>query len=203
MSVKEVLKYVIIISKLKIGAKMSVSTIVDYTYEDYRNWEGDWELIEGVPISMAPAPSRVHQNIATEILVTLKNSIEDEECPDCVVSFENDWKISNDTILRPDIIFTCDDEGTEYLTKAPKIIIEILSPSTARKDETIKFDIYEEEGVEYYILVYPDDLRAKVYRLIDGKYRKIGDFTKESLEFEGVDCGLSIDFAKVFAPFRK
>ena len=182
---------------------MLASNLLNYTYEDYRNWEGDWELIDGVPLSMAPAPSRVHQNIATEILVALKNSIEDEECPECVVSFENDWKISNDTILRPDIIFTCDDEGTQYLTKAPKIIIEILSPSTARKDETIKFDIYEEEGVEYYILVYPDDLRAKAYRLTDGKYRKIGDFSKETLEFDGLNCKLFLDFAKVFARFRK
>jgi len=181
---------------------MLASDLLNYTYEDYRNWEGDWELIDGVPLSMAPAPAKIHQSLASEFFYRLKESL-DEDCDKCEVLYEIDWKISNDTILRPDIIFTCDDDGTEYLTKAPKIIIEILSPSTAKKDETIKFDIYEEEGVEYYILVYPDDLRAKAYRLIDGKYRKIGDFSKETLEFDGLNCKLFLDFAKVFMRFRK
>jgi len=181
---------------------MLASCLLNYTYEDYRNWEGDWELIDGVPLSMAPAPAKIHQSLASEFFYRLKESL-DEDCDKCEVLYEIDWKISNDTILRPDIIFTCDDDGTEYLTKAPKIIIEILSPSTAKKDETIKFDIYEEEGVEYYILVYPDDLRAKAYRLTDGKYRKIGDFSKETLEFDGLNCKLFLDFAKVFARFRK
>ena len=181
---------------------MLASDLLNYTYEDYRNWEGDWELIDGVPLSMAPAPAKIHQSLASEFFYRLKESL-GEECDKCEVLYEIDWKISNDTILRPDIIFTCGDEGTQYLTKSPKIIIEILSPSTAKKDETIKFDIYEEEGVEYYILVYPDDLRAKAYRLIEGKYRKIGDFSKETLEFDGLNCKLFLDFAKVFARFRK
>jgi Uma2 family endonuclease len=187
----------------KEGVQMSVAEILNYTYKDYEMWDGEWELIDGIPVSMAPAPARVHQNIATEILVALKNALDDEACPECVVSFENDWKITSNTILRPDIIFTCDDEGTQYLTKAPKIIVEILSPSTAQKDETIKFDIYESEGVNYYILVYPDDLKAKVYQLREGKYLKVGDFSKELLKFEGIGCDISLDFAKVFAPFKK
>ena len=181
---------------------MSVAEILNYTYKDYEMWEGEWELIDGMPVSMAPAPARIHQSIASELFYYLKQAL-DEECQACEVLYEVDWKISNNTILCPDIIFTCDDEGTQYLTKAPKIIVEILSPSTAQKDETIKFDIYEKEGVHYYILVYPDDLKAKVYRLKEGKYFKVGDFSKELLAFEGIGCDISLDFAKVFASYRK
>ena len=180
-----------------------IEYLPEYTYSDYCIWEGEWELIEGIAISMAPAPMRIHQNIATEILYELKKSHNDEECPECMISFENDWKISNDTILRPDIVLVCDDEGDKYLTKAPKIIIEILSPSTAKKDETIKFDIYEEERVDYYILVYPSDLRAKVYRFKGDRYTKIGDFTKEKLIFDNIECNLEIDFEEVFRRFRR
>ena len=158
--------------------------------------------IEGIAISMAPAPMRIHQNIATEIIFELKKSHNEDNCPECFVSFENDWKVSDNTILRPDIVFVCDDDSKSHLTKAPKIIIEILSPSTAKKDETIKFDIYEEEKVNYYILVYPNDLKAKAYRLKDDKYTKIGDFTKEKLVFSDVDCQLEIDFNLVFKRFR-
>jgi len=181
---------------------MSVAALLNYTYDDYMQWEGEWELIDGAPVSMAPAPMRIHQNIAAEILFELKSTLDEESCPECVLSYENDWKVTEETVLRPDIILTCDDEHEAYLTKAPKIIVEILSPSTAKKDETVKFDIYEEEGVQYYILVYPDDLRAKVYSLKEGKYIKVADFTHELLTFDDLECSLSLDFEKVFKKFR-
>jgi len=182
---------------------MSVAAILNYTYDDYLRWEGEWELIDGYPVSMAPAPMRIHQNIATEILFLLKSSFDEESCPECILSYENDWKISEETILRPDIVLVCDDEHESYLTKAPKIIVEVLSPSTAKKDETIKFDIYQEEGVQYYILAYPDDLKAKVYSLKDGRYIKVGDYTHEKLEFDDLECDINLDFDAVFGRFRK
>ena len=181
----------------------NIELLPKYTYSDYTMWEGDWELIEGVPVAMAPAPMRKHQNIATEIIFELKSSFKNEECPECEVSFENDWKISEDTLLRPDIVFVCNDDNEKYLTKAPKIIIEILSPSTAKKDETVKFNIYENEKVNYYILVYPDDLKAKVYKIKNDRYSKVGDFTKERLVFEDIECSLELDFEKVFRRFRR
>ena len=179
-----------------------IEYLPQYTYNDYSMWEGEWELIEGIAISMAPAPMRIHQNIATELLFELKKSHDEDKCPNCTISFENDWKISDNTFLRPDIVLVCDEDNEKYLTKAPKIIIEIISPSTAKKDETVKFDIYEDEKVNYYILVYPNDLKAKAYKLKDDKYTKIADFTKEKLIFEDLDCDIEIDFEKVFKRFR-
>jgi len=180
---------------------MSVISLLNYTYDDYKNWEGDWELIDGVPVSMAPAPMRIHQKIASELFFQLKQELNDA-CEECEILYETDWKISNNTILRPDIVLACNDEGEAYLTKAPKIVIEILSPSTAKKDETVKFDIYEEEKVQYYILVYPKDLKAKVYTLDKNNYTKVGDFTNEKLVFDDIDCELELDFEKVFRRFR-
>jgi len=182
---------------------MTVAEILNYTYDDYVQWKGEWELIEGVPVSMAPAPVRIHQNIATEIIFQLKRTFDEESCPECVLSYENDWKVNEETVVRPDIVFVCDDEHEAYLTKAPKIIVEVLSPATAKKDETVKFDIYESEGVQYYILVYPDDLKAKVYSLKEGKYIKVGDYTHEVLVFDDLSCDMSLDFGKVFHKFRK
>ncbi len=182
---------------------MSVAELLDrYTYKDYSLWDGDWELIEGHPVAMAPAPMRIHQNLMTEIVYELRDSLEDE-CEECIISLENDWKVNQNTVVRPDVIFTCGDEGEACLTKAPKIIIEVISPSTAKNDEKIKFKIYEEEKVLFYILVYPDDLVAKAYRLEDGRYSKVGDFSHEKLVFEDLECSLALDFDKVFKRFRK
>ena len=173
---------------------------IHYTYDDYKFWKGDWELIEGIPMAMSPAPMRKHQSLASELIYNLREQM--ENCLECEVLGEVDYKVNDETVLRPDIVLTCGEENEAYLTKAPEIIVEILSPSTARRDEVYKFDIYEREKVGYYILIYPDDLRAKIYKL-DGKaYDKQGDFTKESYLFEETSCRVSLDFKKVFRRFR-
>jgi Uma2 family endonuclease len=183
---------------------MSVTNLLPkYSYDEYALWEGEWELIEGVPVSMAPSPMRIHQNIANQLLLELNKSFEDLDCDECEVTYEVDWKLSEDTVLRPDIVFVCKDDHDRYLTKAPKIIIEVISPSTAKNDETVKFSIYEDEKVDYYLLVYPDDLVAKVYKIKDDNYTKVGDFTKERLSFKDIGCDLEIDFEKVFKRFKK
>ncbi len=173
---------------------------VYYTYADYKNWQGDWELIDGVPFAMAPAPMRKHQGLASEIIYHLRNQI--EECQECEVLGEVDYKINEDTILRPDVVLTCGESHEAYLTKTPQIIVEIVSPSSARRDEHYKFDIYESEKAPYYILIYPDDLKAKLYKLEGSRYDKQGDFFKESYKFDGLECEIALDFEKVFRRYR-
>jgi len=171
-----------------------------YTYDDYKLWKGEWELFGGVAVAMSPAPMRKHQSIASEIIYNIRETLDD--CPRCEVLGEVDYKVSEDTLLRPDIVLTCDETNDSYLTKAPEIIVEIISKSTAKRDEVYKFDIYEAQKVRYYIIVYPDDLIAKVYKLDSKKYDKQGDFSEEIYEFENTTCSISIDFKKVFKRFR-
>ncbi len=172
-----------------------------YTYEDYKSWEGNWELYNGIAIAMAPAPMRKHQSLASELIYRFREQLDD--CKTCEVLGEIDYKVSNNTILRPDIALICEEESQSYLTKAPQIIVEIISPSTAKRDEVYKFDIYKDEKVKYYIIIYPDDLYAKVYKLDGKEYDKQGDFSKETYNFEDTKCNLKIDFEKVFSRFRK
>ena len=172
-----------------------------YTYDDYKLWEGEWELIDGSPLAMSPAPMINHQLIANMIAVELTNST--SKCDKCLVASEVDWKVNDDTVLRPDVVLICDEVSGAYLTKAPEIVVEVISKSTAKRDEKYKFEIYEKEKVKYYILVYPDDLTAKVYKLDGKKYDKQGDFSKEKYNFEETSCEVSVDFEKVFKRFRK
>ena len=172
-----------------------------YTYDDYKLWEGNWELFEGYPIAMSPAPMIKHQILASNMMFEIRSNI--GECDRCVVIAEEDYKLSNDTILRPDVVLICDEPNDNYITKAPEIIVEVISKSTAKNDENYKFDKYEAEKVKYYIIVYPDELYAKVYKLKDRKYDKQGDFSKERYMFEETFCKASVDFEKVFKRFRK
>jgi len=168
-----------------------------YTYEDYKMWEGDWELVRGYPLAIAPSPFRKHQLLIFEIARELANSI---ECENCEVGGELDYIVNEDTVLRPDVYFTCDEDG-DYLTKPPKIIVEIVSKSTIKRDERIKKEIYLEEGVKYYVLVYPDRKTAKIYKLIDGKYILDKLVKNEKYKFD-LECDPEIDFEKVFKKIK-
>lgn len=172
-----------------------------YTYKDYMNWEGRWELINGLPMAMSPAPMRKHQSIASEINYYLREQF--DECELCEVLGEIDYKVNEDTVLRPDIVLTCGETHDVYLTKAPEIVFEIISPSTAKRDEKYKFDIYETEKVNYYILVYPTDNRAKIYKHNGERYIKVDDFTNQKYNFDKLDCEAEIDFSEVFERFIK
>ena len=140
-----------------------------YTYEDYKLWEGDWELIHGVPYAMAPAPMIKHQAISNRIARFLDEAL--ENCTTCQALLPIDWKVNNHTIVQPDNLIICHEPMHEaYITKAPKVIFEILSKSTAHKDKNLKFNLYEKEGVNYYIIVDSNESLAKVYKLNEGRY---------------------------------
>jgi len=177
-----------------------VCAVEYYSYDDYLEWEGNWELIYGSPLAMAPAPMINHQVIAGDILFELKSST--KGCKECLVFGEADWKINNDTIVKPDVVLICNETNEAYMTKAPEIIVEVISKSTAKRDETTKFKLYQEERVKYYIIAYPRDLKAKVYKLENGKYIKEGDFLTESYDFKETTCKASINFNNVFKRFR-
>ncbi len=172
------------------------SYIEHYSYDDYKLWEGEWELIDGQPYAMTPSPNRKHQQLALEIMFNIRKQL--DNCSNCEVLGEIDYKISNDIILKPDVVLTCGETHESYLTKTPEIIFEIISPSTAKRDETYKFSIYEEEKLNYYVLVYPSDLRAKIYELKNGKFDKEGDFSREAYDFKNTSCHIKLDFAEVF-----
>ncbi len=166
-----------------------------YTVTDYERWEGQWELIDGIPYAMAPAPNVRHQLLSGRLLRYLDESLED--CPDCLAIMEAEWRIREDTVVIPDVAVICYSPG-DYLTQAPKLICEVVSPSSHLRDEKIKFELYAQEGVLWYVLVYPDLPLAKIYRLQNGHYRKVRDIGQQRFAFDLNGCQAECDFGKVF-----
>jgi len=178
---------------------IKVTDIPRYSYDDYKLWEGKWELIDGYPYAMAPAPMIRHQKISNKIAWQLENVLSD--CKYCYAVLPIDWKIDTNTVVQPDNSIICQEpfDGA-YITKAPLVIFEILSKSTSKKDVGIKFDLYEKEGVKYYIIVDPDENIAKVYHLQNGLYIKQGDIKDETVVFNLDPCekDLEFDFSKIW-----
>jgi Uma2 family endonuclease len=51
--------------------------------------------------------------------------------------------------LKPDVVLICDEPNDQYITSTPEIVVEIISQSSAKRDEVFKFEIYEREKVPY------------------------------------------------------
>lgn len=173
----------------------NLAYIEKYTKNDYKYWEGDWELIYGDAYTMAPSPLYGHQFVNLKIARQLDEKL--ENCNKCSAIIEMDLEISNDTIVKPDSMVIC-YQVEDKLTKTPEIIFEVVSKSSAKRDEVLKFNLYQEEGVKYYVLVYHDIKKAKVYRLIKHKYKKVGDFSDEIYIFDTKKCKIEFDFSFIW-----
>jgi Uma2 family endonuclease len=145
----------------------------NYTVQDYRSWQGDWELIDGIPYAMSPSPKVNHQFLAGQLYLQIGNDIKKKKkiCSDCRYLYEVDWIVDDGTVVRPDISVICGKTG-DFITSPPVLIIEILSLSTALNDRNTKFGIYEKQGVKYYILVNPDTKTYTIYVLKNKRYGK-------------------------------
>ena len=166
-----------------------------YTVDDYIKWEGDWELIGGMAYAMSPFALPSHQRINGKIFKQLDELL--ENCKECKALIETEVYFSKDTVVRPDSFVIC-YPLSERLTKAPIIIFEVVSKASSKKDEILKFSIYESEKVFYYVLVYPDLKKAKIYKLSDGKYEKEADIADEKYRFDFKKCKIDFDFSKIW-----
>ncbi len=173
-----------------------VQLLPRYTYDDYVQWEGKWELIYGIPYAMGPAPVPKHQYIAGNIHYEFRAEL--KKCKKCKVYQPIDYKIAEDTILQPDILIVCHEIRKKFLNYPPALVVEILSPATALKDRHTKFDIYQQQSIPYYLIISPEDEIAEVYELENEEYvlrKKEHAFT---YTFQLEECTATIDFNEIW-----
>ncbi len=176
---------------------LALKYLPKYTYQDYECWEGDWELIEGIPYAMSPAPNLRHQVIGGEIYSAIKSSL--SNCSKCKVIYEVDWKINKETVVKPDLLITCKKIAGNHISSAPKLIVEILSPSTAIKDRNLKYELYESQGVKYYLIVDPTSERIEIYELKNKGYKKQAEFKNEVFTFDLEKCKAKVNFENIWS----
>ncbi len=174
----------------------AVKILPHYTYDDYVQWEGKWEVIEGVPYAMSPAPVPRHQIVAGSLHALFWNEL--RSCKKCEVSQPLDYLVEDDTILQPDMLIICKPITKKYLDFPPVLVAEILSPSTALKDRHSKYSIYESQGIQYYIIIDPDKNEAEVYALMEGKYQLMKQGKDFSFNFNLDECSAAIDFTQIW-----
>ena len=185
---------------------MEIRKSEKYTYGDYCAWnDGNrYELIDGEAYMMSPAPSIAHQEISGGLFNQLYNHLKGKTCKVFAAPFDVrlNADAEDDTIVQPDIAVVCDLDkisNRKNCKGAPDMIVEILSPSTARHDQVVKFNKYLEAGVREYWVVYPDVRSVMTFLLKDGHYvsKAYGDTELISVSVLE-DC--QIHLADVFPP---
>jgi Uma2 family endonuclease len=181
-----------------------------YTYADYLTWPETerWEIIEGVPYNMSPAPLREHQDILGNIFTEFKKFLKGKHCKSYVAPFDvrlaenTSEDVLVETVVQPDISVFCDEKKLDRrgANGAPDLIVEILSESTRNKDLNRKLLLYQRYGVREYWIVDPETNTILQY-LADsvGLYY----INKEYGMNETIECeifqGLKMSLSEIFS----
>lgn len=168
-----------------------------YTVDDYQLWEGDWELWDGTAVAMTPSPFGRHGILLSRITTALSNAVDAAACGASVI-LEVDWIVHSDTVLRPDLSIVCGDAPERHIETTPALVVEVLSESTRQRDQTYKKDLYQQNGVSWYLIVDPDKQVLQAFRLDDsGKYQEVAH--TDPLNVDICDsCRLAVKVARLF-----
>ena len=135
----------------------------------YKDEYEEYEIINGQEYMMA-RPSIDHIRIEKNIIGLFDRYLKGKKCeafnePDVFLSKKDDHII-------PDVVIVCNPEiiTEKRIEGVPDLIVEILSPSTEKKDRIDKLLLYEKYGVKEYWLVDPIRKSVTVYLLRDGNF---------------------------------
>ncbi|MEE8390996.1 MAG: Uma2 family endonuclease [Anaerolineae bacterium] len=174
----------------------------EWTYEDYEKLPDDgrrYEIIEGA-LYVAAAPNLDHQYTVGEIFVALRTYVGEHKLGLVLVAPFKVRLPDIAPVVQPDVLFIALEHtphsGAVRFTGAPELVVEVLSPSTARTDKVVKFSAYERAGVREYWLVDPRIHSVEVYTLSDdGTFELAGQYTPGETVTSGVlnDLALLVD----------
>jgi len=168
-----------------------------WTYADYCRLPADGqrhELLAGRHV-VAPAPDIEHQAVVLQVGRRLAEQVQDPGAG-VVLLAPVDLHLRPCTVLQPDVMVVigrlAEFAGRAKITSAPALVVEVLSPSTSRRDRGAKSRLYAKAGVREYWIVDPTTRTGDAFELVDGSYvqRSRGAAVLQSVAFTGVRVDL-------------
>lgn len=185
------------------GYTQGVTLSVDktWTYDDYRQLPEDgnrYEVLEG-RLHMTPAPSSYHQILSRRLQflfyqLELKGKGQIFDAP-------IDLLIPGADPAQPDLVYLTSGQAglvtRRGIEGVPEMVVEILSPSSATRDRTVKLHLYERNGVRRYALLDPSARTLELFWLDGESYRLEASLGPDD-ELTLPDYGITIEMPFLF-----
>jgi Uma2 family endonuclease len=175
------------------------------TYDDYLLFPEDGlrhEILDGEHY-VAPSPFLSHQDISSNLHSALGPFIRGNRLGKLYAA-PTDVVLSSHDIAVPDLVFVSNERlgilKDKNIQGAPDLVIEIISPSTRRRDEGIKLQRYEAFGIQEYWMFYPDRKSTRVYRREGGRLRLVAELSATARDILSTPLlpGLEIPLIEIF-----
>jgi Uma2 family endonuclease len=165
-------------------------SIEDYLRDELSR-EFKHEFLEGQIYAMAGA-SKNHQRIICNLVAVFVQHLKGTPCD----TFASDMKVRvrDLAFFYPDVIVACQDDKTDnYYINQPTIIVEVLSKSTRRMDETTKFRMYQNlPSLQEYVMIEQDIVDVEVCRRSQG-WMSEHFFMGDEVTFAAIDLTVSVN----------
>lgn len=162
----------------------AMSTKAVLTYRDYAALPDDgqrYELHWG-ELSVTPSPGTRHQGAVIALGSLLYEHVRSRSLGKVFIA-PTDCIMTNVTVVQPDVFYISTDRRSiiseRGIEGAPTLVVEVLSPSTARIDRDRKMKLYAEHGVPYYWIADPVSRTVEAYRLVGAAYVPAGSVANE------------------------
>lgn len=173
-----------------------------WTYDDYVKLpEGAPYQLIGGELVLTPSPTSLHQRIAAKMVTQMRFFAEGHDLGE-VFCAPMDVYFNQEETYQPDVFFIPWEKGKTVeesrINGAPDLVVEILSPSTAKDDLTSKFKTYEQYGVKEYWIIDPANKSIRVYHGEGGSFTLNQHIHVNGLIQSKVLSGFSIEAGYLF-----
>jgi Uma2 family endonuclease len=145
-----------------------------WTYEEYYRLDDDqhYEIIDG-NLLMAPAPDTWHQDWSRELTVILATYVKRAKLGN-VFAAPLDVVLDAENIVQPDLVFVSSANLGIIQHRAifgtPDLLVELVSPSSVRRDRYDKKELYARFGVKEYWIGDPANKALEILTLKEDRY---------------------------------
>jgi Uma2 family endonuclease len=173
------------------------------THADYLLFPDDGkrhELIDGEHY-VTPSPRLRHQQVVQNLSLEIGLCVRKRQLGRLFVA-PLDVILSDHDVVEPDLLFVSHAKSAilqDWVRGAPDLVIEILSPTTRHRDQTVKLDLYERRQISEYWIVDPEARSVTIYRLAGSRYTQPAVFSKDDARLSTpLLPGLELPLHRVF-----
>jgi Uma2 family endonuclease len=173
-----------------------------WTFADLLQFDENerYEIYDGRLIPMAPAPNIYHQRLVARLFRLLDDFVRAQDSGEVIIA-PMDVVLAEDNTAQPDLLFVAKENAgivKDWVFGAPDLVVEILSPSSIRRDRKDKLKQYARFGVKEYWIVDPANRALEILVLHDQQFAVHSKAADAGLAESKVLVGLTIDVGKLF-----